>query len=325
MDKVRVPDYDSTVIFGHRVNFFDDTDVHYMSSFLDWEDFKNNPSRKDVFIEKIQGYSERKFSSDDWNEDIPDCLYTSKNYGSNDNLIIVLSQENWLQEELFFVPASVLAHRKDIDILVLKEEIKSNKKPLEHNMILGINDEYNSFEKLCNLLRQKYIKETYKNIILVAGGEMLPIGLALAHDFSDLIKHAFLYDGITNYSFHDSKFIHLCHNMSLKSEYLYKKTGRVDREKELIKTTNDAFFILKAGYFLRHKIHRRITTPFRFVAEHPNLNVEYHYWKDNIHIDWLRKIDKDCENFTMHNVKRDNPPAYVFQKTLPIFMHKIFG
>ena len=41
MDKVRVPDYDSTVIFGHRVNFFDDTDVHYMSSFLDWEDLSD--------------------------------------------------------------------------------------------------------------------------------------------------------------------------------------------------------------------------------------------------------------------------------------------
>jgi len=318
-------DNDSTVLRGHRVNFFDDVEVHYMSEFLEWEMFKENPKRKDVHVEKIQGYSNRTYDTNIWDEQIHDCLYTTKNYGDSENLIIVIAEENWLQEERFFVPASVLSHRKNSDILVIKEEIKNNTKPLMHNLILGLNSEYNSFEKLCKLLRENYVKETYSNIVLIAGGEVLPAGLAIAQEFSELIDNVLLYDGSTNYSWLDSGHIQMCHNMSIKSEYMFKKTGKYDKSKDLIKTTDDAFLMLKCGYFLRHKINRRITSPIKFIKDHPTQNVEYYFWKDTIHIEWLRKAiyHKSIPNIPMTNIKKDNPPAYFFNNSLPIKLHKI--
>jgi hypothetical protein len=316
---------DSTVIRGHRVNFFDDVDVHYMASLLEWENFKENPKRKDVHVEKIQGYSSRTYDKTIWDERIPDCLYTTKNYGSNKNLIVVVAEENWLQEELFFVPSSVLSHRKNSDILVIKEEIKNNTKPIMHNLTMGLNAEYNTFESMCKLLRQQYIKDNYSNIVLVAGGEVVVSGLAIAQEFSELINNVFLYDGTTNYSWYDDDFLQLSHNMSIKSEYLFQKTGRHDKKSDLINTNDLAFFILKCGYFLRHKLDRRILTPFLFVKDHSTQNVEYYFWKDTTHIQWLRKAiyKKSIPNFTTNNIKQDNPPAYFFNTSLPIKLHKI--
>ena len=59
------------------MNFFDDVDVYYGKIFR-LEKFRDNPKLKDTFVEKIQDYGERTFNSDDWDEQIKDCLYTSK-------------------------------------------------------------------------------------------------------------------------------------------------------------------------------------------------------------------------------------------------------
>ena len=318
-----IMDNSSTVLRGRRINFFDDVDVYYMAESLDWEHFRNNPKLKDTFVEKIQGYSERKVNNDDWDEQIKDCLYTSKNYGNSDTLIIVCANENWLQEDLFFVPPAVMKYRKSSDILVIKEEMKNNKKPFMHNLIMGINSEYNTFEKMCKLLRTNYINEGYKNIVLIAGGDVLCAGLAIAQEFSDCVNNAFLYDGVTCNNWDESTFVQRCHHMSVKAEYIFQKTNTIDDRTNVAKETEDALFVLKAGYFARHKINKRLTSPFKFITDHPNLNVNYCFWKDNHHIDWLRAKVVDSDNFTKSNIKDDNPPSYTFNVKLPIFLHKI--
>ena len=318
-----IMDNSSTVLRGRRINFFDDVDVYYMAESLDWEHFRNNPKLKDMFVEKIQGYSERKVNNDDWDEQIKDCLYTSKNYGNSDTLIIVCANENWLQEDLFFVPPAVMKYRKSSDILVIKEEMKNNKKPFMHNLIMGINSEYNTFEKMCKLLRTNYINEGYKNVVLIAGGDVLCAGLAIAQEFSDCVNNAFLYDGATCNNWDESTFVQRCHHMSVKAEYIFQKTNTIDDRTNVAKETEDALFVLKAGYFARHKINKRLTSPFKFITDHPNLNVNYCFWKDNHHIDWLRAKVVDSDNFIKSNIKDDNPPSYTFSVKLPIFLHKI--
>lgn len=323
LNNMLIMDNSSTVLRGRRINFFDDVDVYYMAESLDWEHFRNNPKLKDMFVEKIQGYSERKVNNDDWDEQIKDCLYTSKNYGNSDTLIIVCANENWLQEDLFFVPPAVMKYRKSSDILVIKEEMKNNKKPFMHNLIMGINSEYNTFEKMCKLLRTNYINEGYKNIVLIAGGDVLCAGLAIAQEFSDCVDNAFLYDGVTCNNWDESTFVQRCHHMSVKAEYIFQKTNTIDDRTNVAKETEDALFVLKAGYFARHKINKRLTSPFKFITDHPNLNVNYCFWKDNHHIDWLRVKVVDSDNFTKSNIKDDNPPSYTFNVKLPIFLHKI--
>lgn len=323
LNNMLIMDNSSTVLRGRRINFFDDVDVYYMAESLDWEHFRNNPKLKDTFVEKIQGYSERKVNNDDWDEQIKDCLYTSKNYGNSDTLIIVCANENWLQEDLFFVPPAVMKYRKSSDILVIKEEMKNNKKPFMHNLIMGINSEYNTFEKMCKLLRTNYINEGYKNIVLIAGGDVLCAGLAIAQEFSDCVNNAFLYDGVTCNNWDESTFVQRCHHMSVKAEYIFQKTNTIDDRTNVAKETEDALFVLKAGYFARHKINKRLTSPFKFITDHPNLNVNYCFWKDNHHIDWLRAKVVDSDNFTKSNIKDDNPPSYTFNVKLPIFLHKI--
>lgn len=323
INNMRILDNSSTVLRGRRVNFFDDVDIYYMAESLDWEHFTNNPNLKDIFVEKIQGYSERTFNHDDWDEQIKDGLYTSKNYGNSDTLIVVCANENWLQDELFYVPPAVMKYRKSADILVIKEEIKNNKKPFMHNLIMGINSEYNTFEKMCKLLRTNYITENYKDVVLVAGGDVLCAGLAIAQEFSDIINNAFLYDGVTCVKWEDSTFVQLCHHKSVKAEYIFQKTNKIDEATNIAKTTEDALYVLKAGYFARHKINGRLTSPFKYLNDHKNLNVNYCFWKDNHHIDWLRQNAVDSDNFNTVNINDANPPRYTLDKKLPIFLHKI--
>ena len=324
-DNLKIQEHDSTVIRGLRVNFFDDVEIYYTAEMLDWEDFRNNPKRKDIFTEKILGCSSRKYDSEIWDEKIKDCLYVSKDFGKHDKLIIICAEENWLQEELFFVPAAVLGHRKDTDIIVLKEEIKNNTKPFMHNMIMGLNSKYNTFEKVCKLLRDNYIKEHYKKSVVIAGGDVLLFGLALAQEFSDILTNngAFLYDGITTYSWYDSTFVQLCHHMSYKAEYMYKKTGKIDHATNMMAEVSDAMFVLKCGYFNRHKINKRIISPFKYITDHPSLDVTYYHWKDGHHIDWLREnITNKPGTWQRINVKDENPPAYTFNEKLPIYLRK---
>lgn len=321
-ENTTIQEHDSTVIRGHRINFFDDVEVYYASEFLDWEDFKNNPKRKDVFIEKIQGHSERTYDTSIWKEDIKDCVYTNIDYGTHDTLIILLVSENWLQDDLLAVPDCIMKYRKKSDILILKEEIKSYRKPLFHHLMMGLNDKYNTFEKMCNLLRKKYINENYEKVLLISGDTLAPAGLALAQEFSDIISDTIISDGITTFDWETSSFIQLCHHMSMKSEYMFKKTGRHDMNSDLMKTTEDARYVLKAGYFARHKINKRLTSPFEFVDNHKSLNIEYYYWKDNYHIEWLRKNVKETNNFKMINVKNQNPPITYKEEILPLFLYK---
>lgn len=321
-NNLKLQEHDSTVIRGRRINFFDDVDVYYAAEMLDWEDFRNNPKRKDVFSEKIQGYSKRPYDTNNWSEVIKDCMYVSKDFGTHEKLIVVCAEENWLQEELFFVPPAVMKYRKEADIIILKEEIKNNTKPFMHNMIMGLNSEYNTFEKVCKLLRTHYIKEHYNKSVLIAGGEVTPFGLALAQEFSDIIHNAFIYDGITTFSWHDSTFVQLCHHVSYKSEYMFQKTGRVDKSTDMMKETVDAMHVLKCGYFNRHKINKRILSPFNYLKDHATQEVSYNYWKDGHHIDWLRKNTNENDMFKKNNIKEDNPPAYMFQQILPLYLYK---
>ena len=327
LNNMQILDNSSTVLRGRRVNFFDDVDIYYMAESLDWEHFRNNPNLKDIFAEKIQGYSERTVNNDDWDEQIKDCLYTSKDYGNSDTLIIVCANENWLQEELFFVPPAVMKYRKSSDILIIKEEMKNNKKPFMHNMTMGLNSEYDTFEKMCKLLRTTYIKEGYREIVLIAGGDVLTAGLAIAQEFSDCINNAFLYDGITCVNWNESTFVQLSHHLSVKAEYVFQKSGKVDDSTLIAKSYDDAMLVLKSGVFARHKINKRLTSPFQYIEDHQNLNMHYHYWRDNHHIDWLRKIvyKKEFDNFDMINISNENPPHYTFDTKLPILLHKIFG
>lgn len=323
-DGLNLQEHDTTVIRGRRINFFDDVDVYYAAEMLDWEDFRNNPKRKDVFSEKIQGYSERPYDNEAWDEVIKDCMYVSKDFGIHEKLIVVCAEENWLQEELFFVPPAVMKYRKDADIIILKEEIKNNTKPFMHNLIMGLNSEYDTFEKVCKLLRTNYIKEHYKKSVVIAGGEVAPFGLALAQEFSDIIPNAFIYDGITTYSWYESVFTQLCHHNALKAEYMFQKMGTLSKKFDMMETTSDAFYVLKSGYFSRFKINKRVLSPFQYIKDHPNLNVEYHYWKENHHIFWLRDrfSDGEPENFKSNNIKDDVPPAYMFQQILPLYLYK---
>ena len=321
-ENLKIQEHDSTVIRGLRVNFFDDVEVYYTAEMLDWEDFRNNPKKKDIFAEKIQGFSNRTYDTDIWDEQIKDCIYTSKGFGSSDKLIILLAEENWLQPDLFFVPPSVLKYRKDTDIIIIKEQIKNNKKPFMHNLIFGINEEYNTFEKLCKLLRLHYISDNYKKTVLIAGGDILPAGLALAQEFSDIIKNVFAYDGATTYDWYDSTFVQISHHVSFKAEYLYRKTGKIDDSTNIMKDVEDAMFVLKCGYFNRHKIHNRVKSPFKYLDQHQQV-VTYHYWKDGHHIEWLRDNIKETDKFKSVNIKDENPPAYTFNDKLPIYLHKI--
>lgn len=307
-------DSSSTVIRGKRINLFDEVDVYYAAEMLDWEDFRENPKRKDMFIEKILGKSDRIYDTELWDERVNDCIYTSKNFGLANGLIIICVQENWLQKELFNVNPNILKHRKYSDIIVIKEEIKNSTKPFMHNLLFGINKDFNTFEKLCKLLRSKFIKDCHKHVTLIAGGDMTIGGLALAQEFSDIISQVTLYNGISTYNWNSSKYVQNCHKESVKSEYMYKKTGKFDKSLESnMETANDALYILKCGYFNRHKLNKRITSPFEYIQDHPTQKVDYYSWSKNYHQQWFKdnNIEKN-ENFKSIILEEDRALFNVF-------------
>ena len=176
---------------------------------------------------------------------------------------------------------------------------------------------------MCKLLRTNYIKEDYDKNYTNRGLMCLNVWTCNTQEFSEYINDAFLYDGVTCMSGYESIFVQMSHHLSVKAEYMFQKSGKLDRRTDIAETADDAMLVLKAGVFARHKINKRLTSPFQYVEGHPNLNVHYHFWRDNHHIEWLRKKTKETGNFKTFNIKKESPPHYTFDKKLPIFLHKI--
>ena len=294
------------VIFdGNHVNLDDPIDLHFSYQYQLW--LKYSFQDKSISEKQRKGsYSRMLMDFIDTGNWVYDKV-NPKHYVTNESgtigfydkgsdiLLIYLGSMPGHEERLGYPIMSVPNHIEelDVDIICAREDPLMKPEYLYPcSYFLGVDAEYNTFEKMCDYIRS-IIKKQYKKVVVFGDSRHSAVPVSVAHYLKDIVTNCFIVHGQSIWDFDESPWVnnHLTYPNLINCPYPtpFPAISHVVRSYVLTKKMN---------------INHKYLCPYSYLDEILNIKVDYFYGKyDDDHKQFLDLVmGYKNENIDFHSV-----------------------
>ena len=261
------------------------------------------------------------------------CIASKLN--NKDNLIIYLIShagiENRLKHKMISIPDRIKKLENDFDIIAVNEHpLRFPEIIYPSFLVLGCSEENNTFDKMCDAIRNS-ITKSYKKVIVMGDSKNAAIALSVSHRLHDIVTNTFIIHGKTSYAWEDSGWVQSYLKYLKKRQITFEKSGHLDDTMMHDISGVALYHIVKCYKYAKMNIDDRILSPFKYHDEY-NIKVDYVYneydTEYNPFIEWL--IDNSTGDITIHKIQQEshNPHfirPHVEKTILPDYISKVIS